>query len=339
MYLNKKYNLLIKYIFIFFIIFVLILITLTWVKQTFFNTIQEGLEGLTDDDRRIFNEINSPALNLNEIDKVNLSKDPAYASGQFNDYEKNKLNILYTKIGLVSRKPEDAGADDSKTINFLNKVNKDLGADTAVYENKYRDALKTYNELKIKYKKFNFTPIKNDSKTLNTKIDEFLKEIPTIYKEKLNLDDYIELKTLYNSLIEMQIYLNYLIDFDTSSSKFDITDIANSDFLKMISELRSKLDTIITNINKYIQYPIDTYDSSLSNYVNKINNISWIITKIIKNLDLQNVSDLAVYQQKVLIYSITANVNKNYFDNYLGPTIRNGHYRKEYNKMNFGFFS
>ena len=330
MYLNKKYNLLIKYIFIFFIIFFLVLIILTWVKKTFFNTIQEGLEGLTDDDRRILNEINSPTLNLNEVDKVNLSKDPAYASGQFNDFEKNKLNMLYTKIGLVSRKPEDSGADDSKTRAFLDKVNKDLGADTGVYENKYRVALKAYTELKTKSKKFNFTPIKNDCKTLNTKIDEFFKELPREYIEKLNLDDYIDLKTLYNSLIEIKIYLNYLTNFNTSSSKFDVTDFANSDFLKMISELRVKLDTILTNINKYIQYPIDNYDSSFSNFINKINNISSGVTKILKDLDLLKLSDLTVYQQKVLIYSITANVNKNYFDNYLGPTIRNREYKDKF---------
>lgn len=327
MYLNKKYNLLIKYIFIFLIIFVLVLIILTWVKKTFFNTIQEGLEGLTDDDRRILNEINSPALNLNEVDKVNLSKDPAYASGQFNNFEKNKLNILYTKIGLVSRKPEDTGADDSKTREFLDKVNKDLAADTGIYENKYRVALKAYTELKTKSKKFNFTPIKNDCKTLNKKIDEFFKEIPTEYiTANLNLDDYIDLKTLYNSLIEMKIYLNYLTNFDTSS-KFDVTDFANSDFLKMIAELRQKLDIILTNINKYIQHPVNDYESNLSNYVNKINNISSVVTKILKDLDLLNLSDLTVFQQRVLIYSITANVNKNYFDNYLGPTIRNGKYK------------
>jgi hypothetical protein len=131
-------------------------------------------------------------------------------------------------------------------------------------------------------------------------------------------------------LIEIKIYLNYLTNFNTSSSKFDVTDFANSDFLKMISELRVKLDTILTNINKYIQYPIDNYDSSFSNFINKINNISSGVTKILKDLDLLKLSDLTVYQQKVLIYSITANVNKNYFDNYLGPTIRNREYKDKF---------
>jgi hypothetical protein len=134
---------------------------------------------------------------------------------------------------------------------------------------------------------------------------------------------------VYESIEEIKMYLNYIINYNTSGSKFNVSDSVNSEFITSIIELSDKLDNIDINIKTYIKYPIDHYNDTDTNYINKIKDISSTITKLIKDLTILKLKDIQELRDQTIVYGITANVNQNFDNNHLQPTIRNEHYKKE----------
>lgn len=312
------------FIFLFFIIFICI-------QNRYSNIIKEGFEEMKDPEDLRLLKILKESTELTDIDRVNLATDRS----TFNEGERRKLGNLYLKIGLPSRDKKYIDPNNSRTLQQLESTKSDLFKDRDKYRNKYNVEFAKYNKSSA-YK--NYTQLKNDCASFNKQIDNIFTEIITAYGINPVLSKYSDLQKLYDDIVEIKIYLNYIIKYDTSGSKFNISDSANSDFLNSIILLSNKLNVVNTNINTYIKYPIEDYNKNVQNYITTINNMSSIITKLIKDLDILKFNDLLILKDKVMIYGITANANQNFYNNHLGPTIRNGKYYKpnnnRYNKNN-----
>jgi hypothetical protein len=316
----KNKQILVKYILI-----CLIMVCIGVIVCIYSNTIKEGL---TDPEEiRIINEINS----------VVPPEKQMILSGEFpkigfNENEKTLLNRLYSKIGLVSRKPQFANADDSKTFQFLvNLVQYNLEKEINYYRQKYQNALILYNKNKNKY--IDVTQLKDNCKILYTKNSEVIYDLQQKYS--LNNTDiqtdlskkYPDLDKLYNSLQKLNNDLNLIINYDIPNNKLILDDAKIQDFIVCVIDLNANLDTTDTDINNYIIYTIEYYNNTLSDYIKKFKEISEIHIKIIKNL-LKSVNFSEVYDLKsrVIINGTIANVNQNFNNNYLQPTINHARF-------------
>ena len=316
------------FIFLIFIIFIfLIFINFICIQNSYSNTFKEGFEEITDAGDLKILKIIKESTELTDIDRVNLPTDRS----NYDENERRKLSNLYLKIGYPSRDVNYVDPNNTRTLKELVETRTALFKDRDTYRAKYHSELSKYNKSSA-YK--NYTQLKNDCKTFNKQIDNIFPEIITSYGLNPVLSKYLDLQKLYDDIVEIKIYLNYIIKYDTSGIKFNISDSANSDFLNSITFLNNKLNVIYTDINTYIKYSIDDYNESIQKYITKINNMSSIITKLIKDLNILKFNDLLIIKDRMMIYGMIANVNQNFFNNHLEPTIRNGKYKSDYKNNN-----
>lgn len=319
----------IKFILIFLITVILGFILFIFIKNTYSNKTKEGLT------RAVMNVINSEVENerifniINNKIPGNLQMQLAKDHGQngFDRTEQRLLTELYSSIGMVSRIPTYNNANDSRYKNELLVIETALHEDRDAYKRKYKDALVEYD--KLSKRKVNIKQLKDSCNTLYKKIGNLLPDITLLYSSNNanNLYLYKDVSNVLNSMQELNNNLNAVVDF--SNNTLNPEDPNSQDIINYVAKLRDNLKDTDDNIEKYIKYPIDFYNTSLTSYIKKFKDIKnmhiFNIKRVLKNINLDDVNK---YNKQVIIYGITANVDQNFDNNYLQPTLRNGKYKK-----------